>query len=84
MTVEQEQTNSQPTPSKVPFGDWLYAARKRNRLTIVQLSDLSGVSRSYISLIEEGKHRNVSINKVVRLMNALGHELEEVVHEIQF
>ena len=46
-------------------------------LTLMELSLRTGVTQSYLSRLENGKH-TVSIAKLDKILNALGHELEIV------
>ena len=50
----------------------LRQARKNARLSVAQLAALSGVSTSYIKLLESGERDNPTTDKVRRLANALG------------
>lgn len=52
--------------------------RKLQRLSQQQLAESSGLDRAYISAVEHGKH-NLTIGAVMRLADALGLTLEELV-----
>ena len=49
-------------------------ARRRQRLNQSELADRTGVSRQWISLVENGK-TSVEFHLVVRLLSALGYRL---------
>ncbi len=53
------------------FGSKLYYLRKLRGLTAEELSKLSGVSRSYILLIESGQRREVSSRMTAKLAKSL-------------
>ncbi len=53
------------------FGSKLHYLRKLRGLTADELSKLSGVSRSYILLIESGKRREVSSKITAQLAKSL-------------
>ena len=53
------------------FGSKLHYLRKLRGLTADELSKLSGVSRSYILLIESGKRREVSSKMTAKLAESL-------------
>jgi transcriptional regulator with XRE-family HTH domain len=53
------------------FGSKLYYLRKLRGLTAEELSRLSGVSRSYILLIESGQRREVSSRMTAKLAGSL-------------
>lgn len=46
--------------------------REQNEMTQVELANLSGITRSYISDIENGKANQVTISMITRLANTLG------------
>jgi transcriptional regulator with XRE-family HTH domain len=49
--------------------------RKKKRMSLDQLSDLSGVSKSYISYIERGLQTNPSLSVLGKMAKALDVEL---------
>ncbi len=53
------------------FGSKLHSLRKLRSLTADALSKMSGVSRSYILLIESGKRREVSSKITAKLAKSL-------------
>ena len=53
------------------FGSKLHSLRKLRNLTADELSKMSGVSRSYILLIESGKRREVSSKITAKLAKSL-------------
>lgn len=54
--------------------------RKRERLTMKALAELSGVTESMIGMIETGK-RNPSYEVLLRLSEALGCTVDELVRD---
>ncbi len=59
----------------IEFGHKLRLLRVDKRLSQDKLSDLSGIERSYISNIENGK-QNPSIVVINQFVNALGYNLD--------
>tara|TARA_R110000796_G_scaffold205144_1_gene321177 strand:+ start:215 stop:472 length:258 start_codon:yes stop_codon:yes gene_type:complete len=51
--------------------------RNDQSITLMELSMRTGVTQSYLSRLENGKH-TVSIAKLDKILNALGHQLEIV------
>ncbi|MDA1476490.1 HTH-type transcriptional regulator SlrR [Bacillus changyiensis] len=52
--------------------------RKRNGYSINQLADIAGVSKSYLSKIERGVHKNPSIEFLKKISRALKIDLKEL------
>lgn len=52
--------------------------RKRKGYSINQLADIAGVSKSYLSKIERGVHRNPSVEFLKKVSRALKVELKEL------
>ncbi|ATH93270.1 transcriptional regulator [Bacillus glycinifermentans] len=52
--------------------------RKRKGYSINQLADIAGVSKSYLSKIERGVHRNPSVEFLKKISHALKVELKEL------
>lgn len=59
----------------IEFGHRLRLLRVDKRLSQDKLADLSGLERSYISNIENGK-QNPSIIVINQFINALGYDLD--------
>ena len=59
------------------LGRLIKDARRRQRLNQSELADRTGVSRQWISLVENGK-TSVEFHLVVRLLSALGYRLHAV------
>lgn len=53
--------------------------KRAKGMSQLKLSNLSGVSRSYINELENGKHTNPGVEIVCRLALALGCTLNELV-----
>ncbi|WP_216829057.1 helix-turn-helix domain-containing protein [Alkalihalobacterium elongatum] len=49
--------------------------RKKKRMSLDRLSELSGVSKSYLSYLERGLQKNPSISVLEKISLALGVEL---------
>lgn len=58
------------------LGYYFYQQRKKKKLNIPQLSKIAGVSRSTISLFENGKLSSISLTNVRKLSEALCLELK--------
>ncbi|GAF64412.1 helix-turn-helix domain-containing protein [Alkalihalobacillus trypoxylicola] len=56
--------------------------RKTRGMTLNELSNLSGVSKSYISYIERGLQKNPSISVLIKVAKALGIEYVELIELI--
>lgn len=52
------------------IGDYLKKERKIRKITIIELAELSGVSRSYISQIE--RNESCPFDSIQRMLQALG------------
>lgn len=61
------------------FGQYLKRLRRRKKLTLRQLSDLTGISDSYLSLIEKGKRGAPRPEYLKRLAEALGVSYDEML-----
>ena len=60
------------------LGEFIKSNRKRQGMTIRELSKRSEVSNSYISQLETGKNENPSINVLMKLVNPLGVTIEDL------
>lgn len=71
-----------PTPKKFAelTGGRIRAARRAAGLTILSLSERTGLCSSFISDAERGV-RGTSLHSTVLLCRALGIRIEELVHE---
>lgn len=58
------------------FGSTVAKARKARKWTQAGLATRAGISRNYVSLIERGEAKNLSVQVLVRLAQAL--EVSEV------
>lgn len=58
--------------------------RKAQNFTIETLSELSGVSVSQISLLENNRADNISISRLVSIANALNRDLDSIVSKLDF
>jgi len=56
----------------------LRAWRRRKSLSQEALADLSGLHRTYVGSVERGE-RNISIDNIERLANALGARVPELL-----
>lgn len=64
------------------LGSRLQKCRKEQRMSQQQLADTSGLDRAYISAVEHGKH-NLTLGAVMRLAEALGISMDELLTEAQ-
>ncbi|MCA0151541.1 helix-turn-helix domain-containing protein [Rossellomorea vietnamensis] len=60
-------------------GEKIKEFREKKGMTIIALSNQSGISKSYISSIERGIQENPSIQILDKLSVALGVELNEIL-----
>jgi len=63
----------------VKFGQYLRRLRKKKNLSLRQLSDLTGISDSYLSLIEKGKRGVPRPEYLRRLAEALGVSYDDML-----
>ncbi len=59
----------------------LCAARQEQGLSLQQLADLTGISRSALSRIESGVNNNPTLNTLLRIAKALGKEIVVSLHD---
>jgi len=57
------------------IGQEIFKARKEKRWSQQKLADVSGISRSSISLIESGSVTDLGLRRVINLCNVLGLEV---------
>lgn len=62
------------------YGGNIRELRKKKRLSLDQLSELSGVSKSYISSIERGLQTNPSFSVLEKVAKALDVELVYLIN----
>lgn len=62
------------------FGNRLTELRKERKMTQDKLAELSGLTRVYISGIEQGK-RNVSLEVIAKLVEALEIKISQFFEE---
>lgn len=60
------------------FGDRVREIRSEKDVSQERLSELAGLHRTYVSLIERGE-RNVTLRTIARIANALEVELSELM-----
>lgn len=53
--------------------------RKRKNLTISQLAERIGISREYMSAIENGRVSNIGTKLLVKLADELGVSVEDIL-----
>lgn len=63
-------------------GGNLRELRKKKRMSLDQLSDVSGISKSYISYIERGIQTNPSLSVLEKMAQALDVELVYLIKVI--
>jgi DNA-binding XRE family transcriptional regulator len=59
-------------PTIEDLGHELKLYRKRNRRSQAEIAEMAGISRNYISQIERGKAKNLSLDMVNRLRKVVG------------
>lgn len=62
-------------------GKKLKELRKNNGLTLSRLSELTGISKSYLSLIERDIQKNPSLDILQRIARNLNMEVEDLVRQ---
>jgi transcriptional regulator with XRE-family HTH domain len=72
------QTPSPVTPAREVFAKNLRHARRLRDISQEALADAAGLSRTYVSEVERGL-RNISIDNMAQLADALGVPLKELV-----
>lgn len=63
------------------FGDRIRHLRIARGLSQYKLSDMTGVNRSYLSQVEQGK-RNISFDNMLRISHGLNIPLSVLVSEV--
>lgn len=69
---------SQRQPAKIRFGARLRLAREELQLSQELLAEKAGLHRTYIGQVERGE-RNISVDSMERLAEAVGMELWEML-----
>ena len=72
-----------PHPLSVELGDRVRALRKERGLTQMALSELTGLARTYVGRMEQGKSE-VSFVAVAQVARALGTSVAELVDGLEF
>lgn len=72
-------TTTKRASLKVHFGLTLRRARETLKLSQEVLAEKAGLHRTYIGQVERGE-RNISIDNMERLAEAVGMELWEMLH----
>ncbi|WP_220476972.1 helix-turn-helix domain-containing protein [Massilia cavernae] len=70
---------TQRQPAKIQFGLVLRHAREALNLSQEALAEQAGLHRTYIGQVERGE-RNISVDSMERLAQAVGMELWEMLH----
>lgn len=65
------------TDIKIKLGKRIAEIRKAKGITQVQLSERTGLERTYLSKIEKGKY-SAGIETIELICNALGHDIDIV------
>ena len=58
----------------------MHKLRRKKKLTQKQLAELIGVTQSYISKIEQGNVKSLTIGKLLKLAKVLDVEPEKLLH----
>lgn len=61
------------------IGDNMRILRERQGMTITELAEKAGVSRSQLTKLEKGSQKNPGIETIVAMATALGVPIEELV-----
>lgn len=71
------------TKLRIIIGQQIAMLRKKHGLTIRELSELSGINKSNISKIENGKY-NISIDIIERICKSLGATVKiDIMHTLE-
>lgn len=62
------------------LGELIRKKREEKNLTLIQLSQMTGISSAYLNRIEKGERRNPSIAMMQALIDALDINQEELKH----
>lgn len=79
-TAETVTVKDTPNTIRARFGRHLRALRVTKNISQEKLADLAGLHRTYLSSVERGE-RNVTIETVEKLANALGVPLTKLMPE---
>jgi len=60
------------------IGEKVHFYRTSRKLTIAELAELSGLGKGHISDIENGKRKNVGIETLLKLTEALGLNIQDL------
>ena len=60
----------------ITFGDSVRLWRMHNKMSQQEFAKIAGVSRNYISLIERDAAANLSLGVMIRVVDAMGLQLE--------
>lgn len=66
----------------IPFGESVRRQRESQGLSQEKLADLCGVHRTYIGGIERGE-RNPTLKTMIKISNALGVPLSEMIRTME-
>lgn len=61
------------------FGDFLRQQRKQKQLTTSQLAEMTGLSQSYISNLENGNRKTPKIESIMKLADGLGVDYSKLI-----
>ena len=77
-SAEEPDTEQPPVPLEGPLGDRIRALRQRQKLSLSELSRLSGVSKGYLSQVERSIANRPSAATVFSVADALGVPVAEL------
>jgi len=63
------------------IGQRIQFLRKKNALSLTELSSRAGVAKSYLSSIERGLQQNPSIQFLEKISEVLGVSVEDLIHD---
>lgn len=64
------------------FGQTVRSVRLENKISQEKFADMCGLHRTYVSDVELGK-RNVSLENIERMADALGIEISELFRKVE-
>lgn len=83
LTYSQQKNDFKVMDIKQKIGQHIKDLRSKKNLTQLELSELSGLDRTYITSVENGR-RNISIINLERIVHALGLSLSKFFNDEKF
>lgn len=68
-----------PTDEKTPLGERIHRHRKARAMTLEEVAQQTGVSKGYLSQLENGKEKNPTIEVLGKIAAALGTTIADLL-----